>query len=411
MTDFPRDNLECGGSTCAPDGSRKSGGRASGEPVRRNAPEPPLYRRSVLSGYCPDALFAYGSPEVRPPKLLTIRFTGRLILAMLIVCGIDPVWACPVPVFRYALERGTAGQYSLSVTHSGGLSGEHRQLLARLSHPGVPAVELLDLAAPPAESATGETDPPLVPPFMPWLVLRHQLHTNEAAQVTWEGPLNRETVEQLLNAPDRAEIARRILSGESAVWLVFPGTNAAENAAVMERLNRVLAAAEKQLALPRADVGRNQTGGPPASAARPARPLALQGGDSSSSSIPLKLSFSVLTIAPGTPGGDLLKKMLLPIAPDLESLHSPAVAPVYGRGHALAVMTGNDLSESHLRLTCEFLTGNCSCIYKTRNPGVDLFFALDWQAKVVDRPEAAARPQRPGFPAPPPPKPVESGKE
>ena len=308
-----------------------------------------------------------------------------ILLALLFGCGAGGVWACPIPVFRYALEKGAADLYSLSVIHSGDLSAENQKLLARLSQPGVPAVELKDLAVPPPESAGEGATPQTVPSVMPWLVLHHQRNTNEASQVTWEGPLNRETVEQLLNAPDRVEIARRLLAGDSAVWLVFPGTNDAENVAVSERLRRVLSAAEKQLAIPNEET-------------------------SSISSIPLKLRFSVLTIVPGTPGADLLQKMLLPLTPSLESLRSPAVVPVYGRGHALVVMTGKDLAESNLRMTCEFLTGNCSCIYKARAPGVDLFFALDWQSKVVDRPEAAERPRRPGFPMPKPPKPVESGK-
>ena len=303
------------------------------------------------------------------------------------VVAAGPALACPIPVFRYALERGTTDSYSLSVIYSGNLSTEARTLLARLNQPGVPAVELKDLSAPGPESISeGGVVPPTVPPVMPWLVLRYQRATNAEPQVTWEGPLDRAAVEQLVSAPDRAEIARRLLAGDSAVWLVLPGTNDAENAVVTQRLQRVLTAAEKQRALPVDEI-------------------------TSSSSIPITLRFSTLTIPPGAPGSDLLRKMLLPLAPEFESLRSPAVVPVYGRGHALTVIAGRDLTEAHLRTTCEFLAGSCSCIYRARNPGVDLFFALDWQSKVVDRPEAVERPRRPGFPAPPAPKPIESGKQ
>lgn len=331
-----------------------------------------------------------------------------LLLVLLVGCGAGHAWACPIPVFRYALEKGPSDLYSVSVVHSGRLPGEDQTLLARLNQPGVQTVELTDLSAPTPESVGEGVTSPTVPPIMPWLVLRHQRNTNEAAQVTWQGPFNRETVDQLLNAPDRAEIARRLLSGDSAVWLVFPGTNEAENAAVTDRLTRVLTAAEKELVLPKATlapgrpVGRGsspaalETGGTPVpreergAAGMPSRlPEPSGEGPAGASSIPLKLRFSVLILAPGTPGSELLKKMLLPLAPDLEALRSPAVVPVYGCGHALTVVTGKDLAAPHLRNICEFLIGHCSCLYKARNPGVDLFFALDWQAKVADRPEAA----------------------
>lgn len=316
--------------------------------------------------------------------------TAGCILGTLLVCGgAGGTWACSIPVFRYALEKGPASAYSVSVIQSGPLSPNDQALVARLNQPGVRAVEVTDVASrPPAPEGAG-VPPPALPPALPWLILRHQVTNSPPmmntypprrpivrrdgpetsgkpdveTQVTWEAPLNPATVDLLLNAPERTEIARRLLAGDSAVWLVFQGANADENAAVTGLLNQVLRKAEQELVLPQATV-------------------------QSSSSIPLKLSFSVLTIAPGTPGGDLLKKMLRPLAPEFESTGRPAIVPVYGRGRALTVITGKDLTEPSLRQTCEFLVGTCSCMIKAQKPGVELFIAVDWESKVVDRPGA-----------------------
>ena len=53
-----------------------------------------------------------------------------------------------------------------------------------------------------------------------WMVLRYP-PTTRIEQEVWAGELDAPNVEHLLNSPKRREIAKRLLAGETAVWLLL----------------------------------------------------------------------------------------------------------------------------------------------------------------------------------------------
>lgn len=53
---------------------------------------------------------------------------------------------------------------------------------------------------------------------------------------------------------------------------------------------------------------------------------------------------------------------------------------MFGRGRALAALSGGDLSADVIESASRFLTGACSCEVKELNPGKDLLLAADWDS-------------------------------
>ena len=52
----------------------------------------------------------------------------------------------------------------------------------------------------------------------------------------------------------------------------------------------------------------------------------------------------------------------------------------FGRGRVLTALHGKDLKAKELEEVAKFLCGACSCQVKELNPGIDLLFAVKWEA-------------------------------
>src|SRR5262249_5346430 len=136
------------------------------------------------------------------------------------------VHACKVPVFRYALERWPPGDYEVIIFHRGPLAREDRKTVDFLRSQGegakVPAnvtVQTVDLA--------GEVSPALAKLWksqtgatLPWLVVRYP-ESSEGSPLCLVGRLDPGSVSPFLRSPARQELARRLLAGQTAVWLLL----------------------------------------------------------------------------------------------------------------------------------------------------------------------------------------------
>ncbi len=168
---------------------------------------------------------------------MTVRFGGQLasiLVVGLVVTCTSCLWACDVPVFRYALEYWPAAPYEVTVLHCAPLSAAERECLKPLSSAppqGIPRANVIarlaDLSDPSGGSLQRlwrELDSPALP-----LMILHDLHTRRPV---WSGPLTADNAKFLVDSPARREIARRILEGHSAVWvLVQSGDRAKDTAA------------------------------------------------------------------------------------------------------------------------------------------------------------------------------------
>ena len=197
-------------------------------------------------------------------------------------------------------------------------------------------------------------------------------------RAAWSGRLTAENAAALVDSPVRREIARRILDGDSAIWVLLESGHNKADAAARELMETHLARLERTLELPAA-----------VSAA-----LAQQTEAPETITPPLLLLFSIVTLSRTSPDESVFIEMLLRSEADLVQYASQPIAfPVFGQGRTLYALVGNGISEENIREACQFLVGPCSCEAKALNPGLDLLMLADWGAGLGGSVVAALEPQ------------------
>lgn len=293
--------------------------------------------------------------------LSRIRWLG-VVLAILTV--VSPAWPCNVPVFRYALERWTPDDCTVTVFHRGSLTPEQEQQIARLRKFGRNDGGRANLLVQTADVG-GELSKPLEflwksqpSTTLPWIVVEEP---NPEEGTVWQTfPLSeKERFDKLLDSPARRQIANHLLKGESVVWLLVESGNAEVDVATAKLLEETSAKLVRKLKLP------DGIGEP---------------GSTLASSLPLRISFTTVRVARKDPEEAALVGLLGHIFPTALAEKGPAVVPIFGRGRALDAVAGEELTDETLTEAAVFLTGRCSCQVKKLNPGVDLLFTADWES-------------------------------
>jgi hypothetical protein len=290
----------------------------------------------------------------------------RLLALLLVASGVAaaPERTCNIPVFRYALERWPASPYEVVAYHRGPLSDDGKAALNALRGIGANvAVDRIDVSEP-------------IPPKWKELLDKSKLEVPCMVAifpgteiVAWAGPLTADAAKKLTDSPVRREVAKRLLEGDSAVWLMVDSGDPAKDAAAVGTLETELKRLTQSMKLP-----------PHA----PDDPPLL-------SDVPVKIAFSVLRVAKNDPAETALTTMLHNSETGLEG---PVVYPIFGRGRALWAMAAKGLTPDNIAEAAAFLIGACSCEAKDLNPGLDLLFAADW--------EQGLRAAPPPVPVPPP---------
>lgn len=278
--------------------------------------------------------------------------------------GAVALHACQVPVFRYALENWSPAPWRVRLPDTA-LSGVEAGG-ANLQIERATGLATMELRLPEGE---GEESP------------------------VWTGPADAAHWQQLLDSPVRRELVRRLLAGESAVWLLLESGDAAKDAAAGKVLQEALQAAQAELKLPEGVLTPAQLDEP----GRKADPA-----DVLHSDLPLRLAFSVLRLTRDDPAEAVLRAMLMKVEPDLaDYAGEPMVFAVFGRGRALEPLIGRGIHADNLREAATYLCGACSCEIKEQNPGMDLLLAADW-APVDQAPKPEPVRMEPEAPAPSP---------
>ncbi len=307
----------------------------------------------------------------------------RLLLCLFLPCLAPlPAHACNIPVFRYALERWRAERaddlYAVIIFHCGPLSAEQKaaaEALQKLGDERAPkanlVVELVDVAG----KMTLEQQKlwqAQKEPSLPWLVLRYP-DSPEQAPTPWAGPLSESNVRLLTDSPARKEIARRILSGDSVVWVLLESGDKEQDDAAAKLLQAELKRLEKVVELPEG-LG--------------------EGSVKLLSELPVHIAFSVVRVSRADPAEQALVGMLLHSEDDLPQEKGPMAFPVFGRGRFLPGLVAKGINADTLEGACQFLCAACSCRVKRLNPGMDLLMAVEWDA-LLDTP-TEQEPQKPG---------------
>ena len=280
-------------------------------------------------------------------------------------------YACQVPVFRYALERWPADNYELVVLHHGPISDAQAATIQTLrdSDHRSPASANCNVKL----IKAGETKNPLLKSVWtehgasgrPILVSLYPKTAQEVPDRLIQAvPLDAESADHLVDSPVRQEIANRLVSGESAVWIFVPCGDVKQDKVALETLTRVVEENERSMELPEQEEIEDET-------------ELLEQVD-----IDLRLDFSIVTLDRNDSKEQFLLKMLLASEPDLEELNQPMAFPVLGRGRVLYGLVGKGISELTIGLASRFIIGPCSCQVKNQNPGFDLLMASDWDKKI-----------------------------
>jgi len=299
-----------------------------------------------------------------------------LSLALLTsVAASDAERTCNIPVFRYALERWAAAPYEVVAFHRGPIGDEGKAALNALRQGGANvAVDRIDVSEPVPQKwndilAKTKLQAPCMVAVFPGTDI-----------VAWAGPLTADAARTLSDSPARREVAKRLLEGDSAVWLMLDSGDPAKDEAAEKTLDAELKKLVQSLKLP---------------AHAPDDPPLL-------SDVPVKIAFSVLRLAKNNPAEATLAAMLQNSEPGLEG---PVVYPIFGRGRALWAMAGKGLTSDNIAEAAMFLIGACSCEAKDLNPGLDLLFTADWENGLRAAPPPVPVPTpllKPRPPEPPP---------
>ncbi|MBL4884332.1 MAG: hypothetical protein JKY95_07335 [Planctomycetaceae bacterium] len=312
------------------------------------------------------------------------------LIALSVVCMASLVWACSVPVFRYALERWPNDIYEVIVFHKGKLTDEQRKIADDLTEAGAAGKEhanvqlkLVDLdtldSEKPEDADTLKLWDSQKTETLPWITVKYPAIYRKLTDV-WSGELTSENIALILDSPARREIARRLLKGETAVWILLESGSKDKDDAAFEKLQAELLLAQQDLKLPKIDEADIAQG--------------LVSVDETG----LKLQFSIVRLSREDAQEKILVEMLLGSEDDLRDFNEPMALPVFGRGRVMYALIGKGINADTIRQTCQELIGPCTCEVKEENPGIDIITSVDWENLVqpfveIDR----ELPPLPGF--------------
>lgn len=300
------------------------------------------------------------------------------VLAFLLLLFGGNVWACSVPVFRYALEHWPSDAYQVVFFHRGTPTPKQGTYLVQLSPEGKAGklaanVEVIAVDLDEASPDDPKTKDDLAlwkeqnTETLPWMVVRYPLSI-PIAKTIWAGEPTDEAIDSLLNSPKRRAIAERLVKGETAVWVFLESGNKEKDDAAFFTLQTELKRAEQELELPAPD------------------PQDVADGLISVDQAALKVQFSIQRVSRTDPNEAVFVNMLLDSEEGLRDTEfdgQPMAFPIFGRGRSLYAVIGAGIQRDVILDACRFLTGPCSCQVKDQNPGVDLLMAVDWENVVT----------------------------
>ncbi len=310
-----------------------------------------------------------------------MRWRGMVLLAVALL-GMPPhAPACNVPVFRYALERWAPDPFEVLVVHRGPLDASQRALVTRLQEaredltaPVNLVLERVDLAAEPDPQRVALYEAEGAPP-LPCVLVRYP-RASRIETTLWSGALTATNLDRLLDSPVRRELVRRLLNGDTAVWLLVESGDPMQDEPAAALLHTELERLPTRLKLPQLTDDADD--------------------ELRRSDIPYRLGFSLIRVARNDPAETLLVASLVHSEEDLPDLKKPMVFPVFGRGRVLNGLIGAGITANNIEKTAGTLIAACSCDLKALHPGFELLLVADWQGpqQVSSEGESIPIPQR-----------------
>jgi hypothetical protein len=262
--------------------------------------------------------------------------------------------ACPIPVFQYAMEKWKPSDWRALVVHDAESKARAEEIASKFQKRFEAGESRPNLRI---QVVAGENWQGTAPAF-PWLAVYAPGATPDSNPL-WMGNANDENFELILNSPTLNKCAELLLQGDSAVWIFVRSGNPQKDKEQLECLEKALLDAPDRIRkIPRKDPA---TGEP--------APL----------SDDMPLSFPILAFDREDPKEVLFLAAFVSVADVAAALDYPLACPVFGRGRALSVLQGDQITSENVFKLCSFLVGGCSCEIKEANPGMDLLVSADWR--------------------------------
>ena len=309
-----------------------------------------------------------------------LKIRSLVVLVFLFIS--HSVNACQVPVFRYALERWASDKYELAIFFNDSLSEDQEALVNSLDINANIETFRVD-AKNMSGSEVAKYGNILVPEgkvigqlHYPWSVGRGNRSIDTDIPL-WKGELTTESLGLIVDSPVRKAIREKIISGESAVWVILGSGDKEKDIAVEKELKKYLQNVSQKIEIPEGVVG-------PGELDRVASGE-VDVEDVLRSTIPLKISFDVIRIEKGDPREKIFSLMLKSYVPHLKRAYpnQNLIFPVFGRGRTLEAIPASVMTEEIMMKACTYICGACSCEVKRENPGIDLIMTASWQDALV----------------------------
>ena len=273
----------------------------------------------------------------------------KKISAYLFVLYCTHIFACSVPVFRYALERWYPDPYILKLNYNESQTNELAEVLTTVRK--YDNGYSLDIKKIKTSNSLSR------------VVLQYPKKSGVMTNVC-DAAMTVGNVEKMLDSPARREIARRIIAGDSVVFLLLKGDDEKKNKKTADFLSKNLPVIEKNIELPHeyTDIPEED----------------LQIYDTN-----IVFKLSMFQLSKNNPEDKVFINMLTRIIPAKILTNSyPIVYPVFARGRILTAMLAKEVTKRNLEGVCEYIAGECSCEIKGQNPGIDLLFSVDWDSLI-----------------------------
>ena len=309
------------------------------------------------------------------------RKLGNLSLLMyclLFVLVAQVINACNVPVFRYALEKWYPHCYETYIFYRGSLDVDVQEMVTELKEKhalnGTPcniAVIPVDMNKSQLSGVRKIYSENVKGKRMPVMVIKTPANKASPTKVVWVKKLSKNSLMEVVESPVRTTLYDKIMTGESAVWLLFTSGDKKRDDAARKMLKASIEHLNKTCKMPDGVIS-------------PGEEVTADNFENMlASSVPLKISFSLLEVAQS----DLDEEFLMTIIKasgigDKEIGGGPFIAPVFGQGRVASVITEKNITLSSLNTLGQYISGACSCMAKAENIGFDLLMMANWVKSV-----------------------------
>jgi len=288
-----------------------------------------------------------------------------LIILFFVVALPITLWACQVPVFRYSLERWYADNYIIQIINHGQLEEENIKLVESMARQATDEedmvnfiVQLIDVDNPPEKFKVTEK---MKERKAPWMQVIYP-YDSRAVRPAWEADLSEENFKKIISSPIRIEIAKRILEGESAVWILLKSGNEEKDKVAETVLRKQLKVMTETLELPEDYEKDSQF--------------------NAATEIKMKIVFSLVVLDLKDEKEEFFISSLVNSESEPMPEGEPMAIPIFGRGRTYWALVGKGINESNISDNCKFISGPCGCEVKRDNPGMDLVFQVNWDKRI-----------------------------